>query len=180
MALWKIALFLIVPIIFFSIMILFTRERFKLGFRRFLHKEKALDIIIILKNGNLLKGVVKVQGDKFTFGKDDYIIKKEAIYTQKFRLNQRPYAFYLEGIADPLIFDFKTKKAVFSGEDLKKFAESKFIQQLLSTNEEKMIPIIMILVIVQIVILLIIGYFIFKFTGDTELLLDNIRQVITR
>lgn len=179
MALWTLALFLIIPIIFFSIMVLFTREKFKMGFRRFLHKEKALDIVIIMKNGNLQKGVVKVQGDKFTFGKDDYIIKKEAIYTQKFRLNQRPYAFYLEGIADPLIFDFNYKKARFTGEDLKKFAESKFIQQLLSTQEEKLIPIMLILIIVQIVILLVIGYFIFKFTGDTELLLDNIRQVIT-
>jgi hypothetical protein len=160
--------------LFFGVGILFVRKKYRLWFERFRFKENALDIIIITKNRNLFHGVVGISQQKFKYNNQEYLIDEECIYTEKFKLAQRPYSIYLEGNPKPLKFDFKTLKADISSQNLKDFVESNLIQQLLNTDEDKIKTFIL---IVSILTLAGVGIAIYLIITKFDTIIDILSKL---
>jgi hypothetical protein len=88
-------------------------------------------------------------------------------------------AWYIENNPEPIMFDFMTKSAKFTGIDLTKWTQSKLIQMLLDTNIEKLIQIILILVIIGLIISLVSTGLMYK--NDNQILqsLQQLNQTIS-
>ena len=177
---WLLMMPFIIVSLIFGVSILFARKKYRLWFKRFTHREKALDIIMLTKNKNVYHGVVAVEEDKFSYKQQEYMIDEEAIYTEKFRLNQRPYSFYLEGNPKPLKFDFVEGKANVSSKDLKALSKSKLIQQLLETKEEAMTKIILIVLFMVLIGLGILGYMLVGKIDTNAEAINLIKQVLIK
>ena len=170
----------IVVSFFFGISTLFARKKYRLWFRRFTHREKALDVIMFLTNKNLYHGVVPINNEKFKFKNVDYLIDPKAIYIERFRMGFRPYSLYVQGNPKPIKIDFTKMKADISSLDLKTFTESSLIQKLLETREEQITKILLIVSFLILAISLFVAYINFK-NGNIMLAdLEAIKQAIVR
>lgn len=171
--------FIVVSLIF-GVGILFVRKKYRLWWRRFVQREKALDVIMITSNKNLHHGVAKIDNEKFKYKNMEYVIDNEAIYTEKFRIGQRPYSIYIQGNPKPIKFDLDNLKPEISAMDVKKFSESKLISQLLETKEEQLAKYIIILTIFCIAIVGVVGFLLFKKSDTILLILEQIKGVTIR
>ena len=164
----------------FGVSIFFARKKHRLWWRRFTQREKALDVIMITSNRNLQHSVIGIDNEKFKFQQMEYIIDNEAIYTEKFRIGQRPYSIYIQGNPKPIKFNLKNLKPEISAMDVKKFSESKLISQLLETHEEQLAKFIIILTIINIVIVAIGGFLLYKKIVTISEMVNLIKQVTVR
>jgi hypothetical protein len=137
-----------VMILFFGSIILFAQKWLRNRFLRFQYGNNALEINIIKANHFVITGIVNMMQGEFIHNGMTYLIDEKAIYYEKWKIRQKPMAWYYENNPNPIMFDFKTKEAKFTGVDLTKWTQSKLVQMLLDTNIEKFLMIILILCIV--------------------------------
>ena len=155
---WAIILPFVFVIIFFGIIILFANKRFRNRFLRYKHGTQALDVNIIKDNHFVISGVVNMLQGEFIHNGMTYLIKEKAIYYEKGRIgSQRPIIWYIENNPEPIMFDFASKSAKFTGIDLTKWTQSKLVQMLLDTNIEKFLMIILVICIVIAIIVALSG-----------------------
>ena len=145
---WPIILPFVFVIIFFGLVLLFANKRFRNRFLRYKHGTQALDVNIIKDNHFVITGIVNMLQGEFIHNNMTYLIKEKAIYYEKWKIRQKPIAWYIENNPEPIMFDFKSKSAKFTGIDLTKWTQSKLVQMLLDTNIEKYLLIILILCII--------------------------------
>ena len=155
---WAIILPFVFVIIFFGIIILFANKRFRNRFLRYKHGTQALDVNIIKDNHFVITGIVNMLQGEFIHNGMTYLIKEKAIYYEKGRIgSQRPIIWYIENNPEPIMFDFASKSAKFTGIDLTKWTQSKLVQMLLDTNIEKFLMIILVICIAIAIIVALSG-----------------------
>lgn len=176
---WAIILPFAFVIIFFLCIFIFAQKKYRNKFLRWHYGRKAIDINIIKNNHFVITGVVKIEEGEFKYDNCIYLIKEEAIYYEKWKLRQKPVAWYIEGNSDPLLFDFKTKSAKFTGIDLQKWTQSKLLQMLLDTNIEKLIQLVLIFVIIFGIINLIGIFLTIKNSNSIINSINSLNQTIS-
>jgi hypothetical protein len=155
---WAIILPFVFVLLFFGIIILFANKRFRNRFLRYKHGNQALDVNIIKDNHFVISGVVNMALGEFVHNDMTYLIKEKAIYYEKGRIGtQKPICWYIENNPEPMMFDFSSKSAKFTGIDLTKWTQSKLVQMLLDTNIEKFLMIILVLCIVIAIVVALSG-----------------------
>jgi hypothetical protein len=176
---WAIILPFAFVIIFFLTIFIFGQKRYRNKFLRFSYGRNALEINIIKDNHFVITGIVNMLDKEFIHNSMTYLIKEKAIYYEKWKIRQKPMAWYIENNPEPIMFDFMTKSAKFTGIDLTKWTQSKLIQMLLDTNIEKLIQIILILVIIGLIISLLSTGLMYK--NDNQILqsLQQLNQTIS-
>ena len=147
----------VVVILFFGIVILFAQKKFRNRFQRWQYGNQALEVNIIKDNHFVITGIVNMLQGEFVHNNMTYLIKEKAIYYEKWKIRQKPIAWYIENNPEPIMFDFKSKSAKFTGIDLTKWTQSKLVQMLLDTNIEKYLMIILVICIVIAIVLVISG-----------------------
>lgn len=150
-ALITLALFFIVPII--AIIIGINRKKIKAGILWTFHKDLFLNAIIIYPNYQLKIEPVLIRDNKFTFGKNVYIVQPKLL---KFR-KVIPHGFWFEGCSEQIEFDFKAKigKNVESS-SLQNVLENKFLKELANSGKEQKLLIILICLAIMNLLLTII------------------------
>jgi hypothetical protein len=176
---WAIILPFAFVIIFFLCIFIFAQKRYRNRILRWHYGNQALEVNIIKDNHYVISGIVNMSEGEFKHNSMTYLIKEKAIYYEKWKIRQKPMAWYIENNPEPLMFDFSTRSAKFTGIDLTKWTQSKLIQMLLDTNIEKLIQLVLIFVIIFGIISLVGIFLTIKNGTQTMNMLSSLNQTIS-